>query len=118
MIATERRPIDRAQPADRSSTSKSESRARWNRLGWAAVAAGALLRLTFLDIHPPQAHIYSDMAGYLGRAQALASGAHLFPYDAFYPPGTHVLLALPLSLFGVHHSGLVAAGWLGGCCRP
>lgn len=82
------------------------------RAGWSIVLAGALLRLVFLLIHPPDAHVYSDMLGYVTRAQALVAGAPLIPYDAFYPPGAHMLLALPLWLFGRGHGGLVAAGWL------
>ena len=81
-------------------------------LGWSIVLAGALLRLVYLLIHPPDAHIYSDMLGYVTRAQALATGAPLIRYDAFYPPGAHMLLAAPLWLFGRGHGGLAAAGWL------
>ncbi|MBV8915596.1 MAG: glycosyltransferase family 39 protein [Acetobacteraceae bacterium] len=80
--------------------------------GWSIVLAGALLRLVYLLVHPPDAHIYSDMLGYVIRAHGLATGAPLIRYDAFYPPGAHVLLAAPLWLFGPGHGGLVAAGWL------
>jgi 4-amino-4-deoxy-L-arabinose transferase-like glycosyltransferase len=76
------------------------------------VLAGALLRLVYLLIHPPDAHIYSDMLGYVTRAQALAAGAPLIRYDAFYPPGAHMLLAAPLWLLGGGHGGLAATGWL------
>ena len=85
---------------------------RWRSVGWAVVGVGALLRLLFAVIHPPYNYVYSDMAGYVARAEALASGAPLTPYDAFNQPGTHILLAAPLWIFGSGHAGLVAATWL------
>jgi 4-amino-4-deoxy-L-arabinose transferase-like glycosyltransferase len=85
---------------------------RWRSVGWAMVIAGALLRLVFTVIHPPYNYLYADMAGYVERAQALAAGLRLTPYDALGQPGTHILLAAPLWIFGSGHGGLVAATWL------
>jgi 4-amino-4-deoxy-L-arabinose transferase-like glycosyltransferase len=82
----------------------------WSKIALAAIALGALTRfLWVLWAHPPLNYLHSDMLSYVGRAQVLASGGHLGRYAAFYPPGTHLLIALPLSLFGVHRSGLWAA---------
>ena len=49
-------------------------------------------------LHPPVDYVYSDMAGYVGRAQRVALGLPLERYDAFYPAGTHLLLAIPPTL--------------------
>ncbi|WP_285596564.1 glycosyltransferase family 39 protein [Actinomycetospora sp. NBRC 106378] len=45
--------------------------------------------------------VYSDMLGYVERAARLASGAPLAPIDAFFPPGTHLLLSIPIALCGL-----------------
>jgi 4-amino-4-deoxy-L-arabinose transferase-like glycosyltransferase len=69
----------------------------WARLAWAAVVAGALLRLLWVFVvHPPYDYVSSDMQGYVDRAVKLASGGPLVRSDALYPPGTHMLLSLPL----------------------
>src|SRR5262245_22476702 len=54
-----------------------------------------------IEVHPPLDHVYSDMAGYLGRANLLydepwkpAAHMTLFPY------GTHVFVYLVKLLFG------------------
>jgi 4-amino-4-deoxy-L-arabinose transferase-like glycosyltransferase len=52
-----------------------------------------------VEIHPPFDYAYSDMAGYVGRALRLAASAPLERYDAFYPPGTHILLAGVFKVF-------------------
>ena len=52
------------------------------------------------------------MSGYVGRAQHLASGHGIWRYDAFYPPGTHILLAMPMEVFGSDRSGLWAGAVL------
>jgi len=71
----------------------------WNRLAWGAIAVGALIRLLWAFVlHPPYDFVFSDMQGYVSRAQGLATGAPLERYFAFYPPGTHILLAGPLLL--------------------
>lgn len=85
----------------------------WARVAWAAVILGAVLRLVWvLLIHPPQDYLFSDMYGYAVRAVDLAAGEDLHRFDAFYPPGTHMLLAVPLKLFGGETSGLPAAAFV------
>jgi 4-amino-4-deoxy-L-arabinose transferase-like glycosyltransferase len=86
---------------------------RWDHLALAAVALGALVRALWVFVlHQPFDHIYSDMGGYVSRAQKLAQGGPLFPFDASYPPGTHLLLAVPFRIFGVGATGLWAAAVL------
>ncbi len=89
---------------------------RWERVAVAAIVLGAAARLVWvLVVHPPYEYVYSDMEGYVSRAQRLAGGADLVRYDAFAPPGTHMLLAAPLTLFGTGAEGLRAAAaewWL------
>jgi 4-amino-4-deoxy-L-arabinose transferase-like glycosyltransferase len=73
----------------------------WDRLAVAAIVLGAVARIVWTAfLHPPVDYVYSDMEGYVLRAQHLASGAPLTASDAFYPPGTQILLAIPLALFG------------------
>lgn len=84
--------------------------ARWERIALASVFAGAALRLLWVFVfHPPPDHVYSDMQGYVSRAVKLAAGGGLDRYDAFWPPGTHLLLAGPLALFGTDRTGLIVA---------
>jgi 4-amino-4-deoxy-L-arabinose transferase-like glycosyltransferase len=85
---------------------------RWERIGLIAVCAGALLRVIWLFVHPALNYVYSDMSLYVERAQRLATGGPLSEYDAFYPPGTHVLLAAPMALLGTGRTGLWAASAL------
>jgi hypothetical protein len=61
-----------------------------------------------LAIHPPFEYAYSDMGGYVGRALRLAENTPLERYDAFYPPGTHLLLAGVFRLFAVDEARLWA----------
>ncbi|MDI3286070.1 hypothetical protein [Polyangium sp. 15x6] len=60
------------------------------------------LRLVWnLVVHPPAEHIYSDMAGYFERSTALLDAPlRKDPSAAFFPYGTHVLLALVRAVFG------------------
>lgn len=61
---------------------------------WLLVLAALVVRLHWnLVVHPPGDYIYSDMSGYMRRANALF-GVWWEPreYDGFYPYGTHVLL--------------------------
>ena len=96
--------------ADRLSSLQFEN--RWDRRAVLAVAAGAVVRVVWiLVIHPPMNFVHSDMRGYVTRAERLASGGPLGPNDAFYPPGTQMLLAIPLKVFGVE-GGLWAAAVL------
>lgn len=85
----------------------------WDRIALWAVIAGAVIRVAWvLALHPPVDHVYSDMGGYVDRAVKLASGRPLERYDAFYPPGTHILLAIPLVIFGTDRTGLWAGAAL------
>ena len=84
---------------------------RWDRLAVVAIVAGAVLRIVWiLVVHPPVDFVYrySDMRSYVSRAELLASGWPLGPNDAFFPPGTQILLAIPIKLFGTE-AGLWAA---------
>ena len=89
------------------------SAADWDRIALTAVIAGAVIRAAWvLALHPPVDYVYSDMEGYVDRAVKLASGGPLQRYDAFYPPGTHILLAIPLFIFGTDRTGLWAGALL------
>ena len=80
---------------------------RWDRIALASVLAGVIVRIIWgLVIHPPLDYLYSDMGAYVERAQRLAMGAGLQRSDAFFPPGTHILLAAPMTLFGTERAGL------------
>jgi len=86
---------------------------RWDDVAWWAIVAGAVVRVVWvLWLHPPLGYLYSDMGGYVERAMRVASGAAPVPYDAFYPPGTHLLLAAPLFVFGPDRAGLWAGAVL------
>src|SRR6266566_3386159 len=90
------------------------ARARvWDRVAVIAITGGTVLRFVWgLLVHPPLNYVYSDMAGYVERAMRVAKGAALNRFDTFYPPGTHLLLSLPLWLFGSGRRGLWAASVL------
>jgi 4-amino-4-deoxy-L-arabinose transferase-like glycosyltransferase len=96
---------------------------RWRSVALAAIGIGAALRaLWILVVHHPFAtqYIYSDIDGYVRRAKALASG-HFSHYAAFYPPGTHALIAFPLELFGSGRAGFWGAAvlwWLFSSVTP
>ena len=86
---------------------------RWDRVGLVFVVAGAIVRIVWgLVIHPPVGYLYSDMGGYVERAQRLATGAGLQRFDAFFPPGAHMLLAAPMTLLGTERAGLWAGAVL------
>jgi hypothetical protein len=81
----------------------------WGALARAAIVIGTVLRgLWVLVLHPPVDHVYSDMKFYVDTAMGLARMDPLERFDAFYPPGTHVLLAIPLWLVGPDRDGLFA----------
>ena len=84
----------------------------WDRAAVVGIAAGAAARLLVLIVHPPLNFVYSDMAGYVVGAQHLATGGPQGRLDAFFPSGMHVLLAIPLLVFGPGASGLWAASVL------
>jgi 4-amino-4-deoxy-L-arabinose transferase-like glycosyltransferase len=84
---------------------------RWDSVAVFAIVFGAVMRVGWIMIvHPPPEYVYSDMRGYVIRAERLASGNMLGPVDAFYPPGTQWLLAIPLKVFGTDVGLWVAAG--------
>jgi 4-amino-4-deoxy-L-arabinose transferase-like glycosyltransferase len=86
---------------------------RWDLFAFASVVTGTVIRIVWgLVIHPPLDYVYSDMEGYVGRAQRLAAGIGLQQFDAFFPPGTHMLLAVPMTLFGTEREGLWAGAVL------
>lgn len=79
--------------------------ARWlyeNRWLLALVAAALIVRLHWnLVVHPPGEYYYSDMRGYMRRAEGMfTSSWGPREYDAFYPYGTHVLLYGLMKVFG------------------
>ena len=81
--------------------------ARWDRIALWAVIVGAIVRAAWaLALHPPVDYVFSDMLFYVDRAKNLALGGALERFDAFYPPGTHWILALPLAIFGTDRTGL------------
>lgn len=85
----------------------------WDRIALAAVLVGAVVRVVWiLGVHPPLDYIFSDMKTYVDAAVRFAQGEPLARFDAFYPPGTHLLLAVPLVIFGVDRTGLWAAAVL------
>lgn len=86
---------------------------RWDRVALASILVGIVVRIVWgLVIHPPVDYLYSDMGAYVERAQRLATGAGLQRFDAFFPPGTHILLATPITLFGPERAGLWAGAVL------
>ena len=86
---------------------------QWTWIAVVAIALGLVLRMVWtLVLHQPFDHVYSDMAGYVDRATGLVETGQLERYDAFYPPGVHLLLAVPLWSFGADQSGLWAAAVL------
>src|SRR5204862_3845705 len=77
------------------------------------IVLGAAIRAVWaLVLHSPLDHIYSDSKTYVDTAMHLAQLATLDRFDAFYPPGTRVLLAIPLALIGPDHDGLTAGAVL------
>lgn len=68
----------------------------------AIFVAALLVRLHWnLRVHPPGDYLYSDMNGYMQRAQgALADPFGKREYAGFYPWGTHVMIAGLQAVFG------------------
>ncbi|MEX1367105.1 MAG: glycosyltransferase family 39 protein [Nannocystaceae bacterium] len=68
----------------------------------ALVIAALVVRLHWnLVVHPPEDYVYSDMRGYMRRANNLFTDWWTpREYDAFYPYGTHVLLYALQAAFG------------------
>jgi 4-amino-4-deoxy-L-arabinose transferase-like glycosyltransferase len=85
----------------------------WDRIALLALLLGTAVRVWWTLIeHPPLDHVYSDMQGYVERAERVASRTDLNRGDAYNPPGTHLLLSLPMRLFGVDRPGLWVAAVL------
>lgn len=85
----------------------------WDRFARISIVLGAVIRAAWvLVLHSPLDHIYSDSKTYVDTAMHLAQLATPERFDAFYPPGTRVLLALPLALFGADRDGLTGAALL------
>jgi hypothetical protein len=64
--------------------------------------AAAVVRLHWnLEIHPLGDYVYSDMRGYVTRAQRLLQApTEPHEYSSFFPYGTHVMVAGLMWLFG------------------
>jgi hypothetical protein len=85
---------------------------------WSLLAAAVISRLMWVWwVHPPQAHVFSDMAHYVNRARLVANfevhpGMREMVWQAW---GTHALLAIPMLLMGPGESALEFAGliWAG-----
>lgn len=87
-------------------TLPSQPNHRWDLLAIGAIAVGALVRAIWVfAVHPPFDYVYSDMANYVRGAMQVASN---IPPTALVSkaPGTHLLLALPLKVFGLERTGL------------
>ena len=85
----------------------------WYRFAIICILLGAVLRVVWgLGVHPAFDFVYSDMGGYVERAQRLAAGGFPNRYDAFWPPGTHLLLAGPFALFEPNRAALWAGAAL------
>lgn len=86
------------------------------RLLWILLALAVLSRLVWvLLVHPPGNFVASDMRLYVDRARAVAEQGIVAPARtmAWQAYGTHLLLALPLRLFGAEPP-YTAAGALWG----
>jgi hypothetical protein len=78
-----------------------------------AIVVGAGVRVVYgLLLHPPLHYVYSDMGGYVARAQRLASGHAVPRSDYFMPFGTQAVLSLPMRLLGTGRVGLWACAVL------
>jgi hypothetical protein len=78
-----------------------------------AVASFAV-RLGYNSVHPPLAARFSDMAGYIGRADHLFEAlAEPSPQLAFYPFGTHALVGVVFAAFGRGHALSICYALLG-----
>jgi len=85
----------------------------WDAVARYAIILGAAIRAAWvLILHSPVDHIYSDAKTYVDTAMHLAQLATPERFDAFYPPGTRVVLAIPLALIGPDRDGLTAGAVL------
>jgi Dolichyl-phosphate-mannose-protein mannosyltransferase len=85
----------------------------WDAVARVFIILGAAIRAAWvLVLHSPLDHIYSDAKTYVDTAMHLVQLAQPERFDAFYPPGTRVLLAIPLALIGPDRDGLTAGALL------
>mgnify|MGYP002619576499 CR=1 FL=1 len=85
----------------RELTVDSPSLVHWTWLVSIFVAALAVRLHWNLEIHPLGDYVYSDMNGYVTRAQRLLrSPTEPHEYSSFFPWGTHVMLAGLMWIFG------------------
>lgn len=64
-------------------------------------------------VRPPARAVYSDMQGYVERAQRLGQpDVVLNRFDTFFPPGTHVLMAPPFRFLQDRAAALWVDQWL------
>jgi Dolichyl-phosphate-mannose-protein mannosyltransferase len=85
----------------------------WDVVARFSIIVGAAIRAAWvLVLHSPLDHVYSDAKTYVDTAMHLAQLAQPERFDAFYPPGTRVLLAIPLVLIGPDRDGLTAGAVL------
>lgn len=62
-----------------------------------------------LKLHPPSEYVYSDMGGYVGRADRLLDSPLVRrPDEAFFPFGAHYLLAAVKAVFGKGNTAATA----------
>jgi hypothetical protein len=90
-------------PPEEPPTSGTPARKGVEAIAWAAFFLAFGVRLAWvLAVQSPHGAIYSDMAGYVTRANELLAGQTSGDPRmlAFYPWGTHVILAGLFSLFG------------------
>jgi Dolichyl-phosphate-mannose-protein mannosyltransferase len=99
-----------------------ESPGHWAGVAGRAIVGGTAVRVVYgLVLHPPADHVSGDMAGYVQRAVHLAGGGRVPRVDYFMPPGTQLLISLPMRVFGTGRAGLWAASvlWCAlSCCYP
>lgn len=90
-----------------------------DRVFWILVALASLTRLVWVIwVHPPQDHVFSDMAHYVHRAELVArfeveAGMRKMAWQAY---GTHALLAIPMVLLGPGASALEVASLIWAAC--
>jgi Dolichyl-phosphate-mannose-protein mannosyltransferase len=83
--------------------SRALGRVLWeHRWLWVLLVTAFAVRLHWnLVVHPIEDYVYSDMRGYVRRADALFEAWwEPHEYDAFYPYGTHVLMYVVQAVFG------------------
>ena len=65
-----------------------------------------------LEVHPPSAYDYSDMHGYVARAEQILDDPYSAdPYSAFYPFGTSWLIAVVKYWFGRENDTALALAY-------